>query len=311
MNDASDDQPVTDPDDIGDELAFEADEPGRAKQLILRSTAILPSLFTLANGLLGFGAIHFATKEGLFIPGTDSPADSLANLTMAVWMIFGAMVADMLDGRIARMTRQTTDFGAQLDSLCDAISFGVAPALLMIRTAVVALRGREMPFVPIGPLTERVLWCIGGLYVACAVMRLARFNVENKPDASAHMGFHGLPSPGAAATVAGLILLFAHLHAMTDPFSKALLGIVAVCTPLATFAAALLMVSPFRYVHVVNHYIHGRRPVSYLVRVVLLVLAGVLWPYLTLGVVMLAYALSGVTGALWRRFRPSTQGKKN
>ncbi|MCY2928397.1 MAG: phosphatidylcholine/phosphatidylserine synthase [Planctomycetota bacterium] len=309
MTDCPEEQPVIDPDDVGDELAFEADEPGRARQLILRSTAILPSLFTLANGLLGFGAIHFATKEGLLVPGTDSPDASLANLAVAVWMIFGAMVADMLDGRIARMTRQTTDFGAQLDSLCDVISFGVAPALMMIRTAVVALRSREMLFVPSGPLTERVLWCIGGLYVACAVLRLARFNVENKPDASAHMGFHGLPSPGAAATVAGLILLFAHLHELTDPFSQFLLPIVGICTPLATFGVALLMVSPFRYVHVVNHYIHGRRPVSYLVRVVLLVLAVVLWPFITLGVVMLAYALSGLTGALWRRFRPGSRAK--
>lgn len=311
MTDYSDDQPVVDPDDVGDELALEPDEPGRARQLILRSTAILPSLFTLANGLMGFGAIHFATKEGLLVAGTDSPAVSLANLAVAVWMLFGAMVADMLDGRIARMTRQTTDFGAQLDSLCDVISFGVAPALMMIRMAVVALRTGDMPFVPAGQLTERVLWCVGGLYVACAVLRLARFNVENKPDAAAHMGFHGLPSPGAAATVAGLILLFTHLHELSDPFSRALLGVVALCTPLATFGVALLMVSPFRYVHVVNHYIHGRRPVSYLVRVVLLGLAVVLWPFITLGVVMIAYALSGLTGALWRRVRPSTKGKKS
>ena len=58
---------------------------------------------------------------------------------------------------------------------------------------------------------ERVIWCIAGLYVACAVLRLARFNVENVPDESAHMSFQGLPSPGAAAPIAALVLLFEHL----------------------------------------------------------------------------------------------------
>jgi CDP-diacylglycerol--serine O-phosphatidyltransferase len=294
------DEPAVEPDDTEDELACESE--GTTRQRILRSTAILPSLFTLANGLLGFGAIHFATKEGM--GKTDS--SDLSHLAVAVCLMFGAMVADMLDGRIARMTRRTTDFGAQLDSLCDVISFGVAPAILMIRTAVTALRGGDLLFLPTGTVTERVLWCIGGVYVACAVLRLARFNVENKPDASAHMGFRGLPSPGAAATVAGLVLLFVHLHELADKRYTAVVGIVL---PVATFIVALLMVSPFHYVHVVNHYVHGRRPFSYLVRIVLLALAAVTYPYPTLAVLMVAYALSGPTGAVWRGLRQKGQGQ--
>ena len=154
---------------------------GRARRRILRSTAVLPSLFTISNGLAGFGAIHFATKAVLTLDAR------LENLAIAAWLLVAAMICDMLDGRVARMTRMTSDFGGQLDSLCDAISFGVAPAIMMLR-AVVALLG-EVSVVPHVVALERTVWCVAAIYMACAVLRLARFNVENEPDESAHMDF--------------------------------------------------------------------------------------------------------------------------
>ena len=144
----------------------------RNQRRILKTTAVLPSLFTISNGLLGFAA----------------------------------MICDMLDGRLARLTRRTSDFGGQLDSLCDVISFGVAPAVLMLRTVMGAVHGQVGKVAFLAPLSdvgiERILWCAAGVYVAGAALRLARFNVENEPDESAHMLFRGLPSPGAAAAVA-------------------------------------------------------------------------------------------------------------
>jgi CDP-diacylglycerol--serine O-phosphatidyltransferase len=270
----------------------------RTRRRILQSTALLPSLCTISNGLSGFAAIHFATKDGL-------GSASLFNLGVAAWCIFAAMVFDMLDGRLARMTRNTTDFGGQLDSLCDIISFGVAPAALMLHTVVMAMRTGEMElfaFLPGGLAVERLIWCVAGLYLACGTLRLARFNVENVPDESSHRYFRGLPTPGAAAPIAALVLLLDHFHQIQAGWRSSpwLPAAVALTLPLVMLAGALLMVSRVRYSHVVNQYIRGRRPFSYLVKIVAIGLAALLEPYSALAVVTVGYALSGLAGAAWR-----------
>jgi len=282
----------------------------RARQRILRSTAVLPSLFTVSNGLAGFGAIHFAAKEAL-----DFDA-RLANLAVAAWLLFAAMIFDMLDGRLARMTRRTSDFGGQLDSLCDVVSFGVAPALVMLRAVVAALR--QISVVPQVAI-ERAVWCVAAVYVACAALRLARFNVENEPDESAHMRFKGLPSPGAAAAVAGLILLFERLvhkegggwftsswlsessARLAGPWA---MGLISIVLTGATLVLALLMVSRFPYAHLVNQYIRGKRPFNYLVKLVIVVLAALVEPFVTLALVTVGYAASGPVAATVRKLRP-------
>jgi CDP-diacylglycerol--serine O-phosphatidyltransferase len=271
------------------------------RRRVLLSTSLLPGLLTVSNGLSGFAAIHFATKDAL-------GEATLHHLMIAAWFIFLAMFFDMLDGRVARMTRRTTDFGGQLDSLCDVISFGVAPAVLMLRTVIMALRGHEMePFVVLSKTVgvERVVWCIAGLYLACAALRLARFNVENVPDESAHMTFQGLPVPGAAAPVAALVLLFEHLTTFETGWRSRpwLSAMVSVVLPLMALAGGLLMVARFRYTHVVNQYIRGRRPFSYLVKLIIIGLAALLEPYVTLAAVTVGYALSGPVGAVWRLLR--------
>jgi len=209
----------------------------------------------------------------------------------------------MLDGRLARMTRLTSDFGGQLDSLCDAISFGVAPAVLMMRTVVPVLRQMGQ-FVQNWQL-ERVAWLVAAVYVACGVLRLARFNVENEPDESAHMNFRGLPIPGAAAAVTSLVLLFERLTRILPEWQDRLwLSATAIILlPAVTLGVALLMVSRFRYAHLINHYVRGKRPFSYLVRLVVIGLV-VLWhPLPTVAAGTNAYALSGPVLSLWRRFR--------
>ena len=279
---------------------------GPVRGRILRSTAVLPGVFTISNGLLGFAAIHFATK------GADGFEAALSNQAVACWLIFAAMICDMLDGRLARMTRRTSDFGGQLDSMCDVISFGVAPAMVMVQ-AVLLILG-EVPLLSGNRLIERAVWAVAAVYVACAVLRLARFNVENEPDESAHMDFKGLPVPGAAAAVASLVMLFEHLQntrgsgwlstSWLKPEWFAVQWIlIAVCVaiPVVTLLSGLLMVSRFRYAHLVNQYVRGKRPFGYLVKLLVVALAAVLEPLITLAAAAIAFAASGPAGATYRR----------
>ena len=148
----------------------------------------LPNLFTLAALFSGFYAIVQAMNE---------------RFEYAAMGIFAAMVLDGLDGRIARLTRTQSDFGAELDSLSDMVSFGVAPALVVYTWAL-----RDFAFsqtVPLlGPwLSTRLGWIAAFIYCACAALRLARFNTNH--DVLDKRYFQGLPSPAAACVLAGLV----------------------------------------------------------------------------------------------------------
>ena len=135
-----------------------------------RGVIVLPSAFTLGNLFLGFWAMISASR---------------GEFNLAAWLIVVAAAVDMVDGRIARFTSTGSEFGEQIDSLVDAISFGVAPAIIAY-----------FLFLSEGPWT----WAIAYLYVAAIVVRLARFNVEQAGQAKAN--FHGLPSPTAGMTIA-------------------------------------------------------------------------------------------------------------
>lgn len=137
---------------------------------IRRAVVVLPNGFTLANLFLGVLAIVTAARGDF--------------RTAGVYIVLGG-IADALDGRIARATRTGTRFGEELDSLVDAITFGLAPALIMY-FAVLNREGLD--------------WLLVFLYTACAVIRLARFNVEQAGRAKRY--FHGLPSPAAGMTLA-------------------------------------------------------------------------------------------------------------
>lgn len=271
---------------------------------ILQATAVLPSLATIFNGLSGFAAIHFATKLKL----GENSVEAVHNLMLASALLFLAMVFDLLDGRLARMTRRTSDFGAQLDSLCDMVSFGLAPAVLTSHAVIAILRdvlGAQ------NLVLERVVLCLAAVYVACAAMRLARFNVENEPDESAHMSFKGLPSPGAAAATASLVLFYGWLKLDIQDLAHWQWCTLAAGISFVTFACGLLMVSRFRYWHLVNQFIRGKRPFAYLVKLVFLVIAVVIFACLalepTLAALTIAYVFSGPITALWRLWRkPAT-----
>src|SRR5262245_13615524 len=236
----------------------------------MKRIAIVPTLFTLGNGVCGFAAITFAAR----IPrvtvgaGLDFGNQEISWLWWSALMILLAMVFDMLDGRVARMARWTSDFGAQLDSLCDAISFGVAPAFLLLKLC------SDSDRLEASDVWMKGLWMIAVLYVMCAIMRLARFNVENDHSPDSHMWFKGLPSPAAAGAVGSSAILRHELR--TDWWSDILSWLsvdprwleemIDLGLPLATVALAILMVSKVRYPHLANQMFRGRRDFAFVVK---------------------------------------------
>jgi len=268
------------------------------KRHILRNTPALPVLVTLLNGMAGFASIHYASRGGL---GNAT----LGFLTISAWLIFIAMAFDALDGRLARLTRQVTDFGAQLDSLCDAISFGVAPAMLMLQAVSRYISGDIDIFGHQSPVFGRIIFAIAILYVCCAILRLARFNVENAPDLLHHLHFKGLPSPGAAATVAAIVLLFDAIQSIHSGWrSSAWLELAVFITlPVATFAVALLMISNFRYSHLLNQFVVGRKPFSFLIKALIAIVVAVVFFQMAMALATIVYAASGPVGAIIRRAR--------
>jgi CDP-diacylglycerol--serine O-phosphatidyltransferase len=231
-----------------------------------RVFAVLPTLLTLGNAACGFGSITFAAKVG---PVETAGTTELTYLWISALLIYLAMAFDALDGRAARWANQASEFGAQLDSLCDALSFGAAPAFLMLQFVRHFETKFEVPF----EYHPRLLWVIAVLYVVCAILRLARFNVETDEDDS-HSSFSGLPSPAAAGTVAsfplaiGDLLAWATLAGMRGKAAAFLVPAVQVLLPVITLAVACLMVSRIRYAHLFNQLFTGRRSRRHLIQVV-------------------------------------------
>jgi CDP-diacylglycerol--serine O-phosphatidyltransferase len=217
---------------------------------------------------------------------------------IAGYLIFMAMFFDAIDGRLARFTRHTTDFGGQLDSLADVVSFGCAPAFISLQ-----LFQSSHLHAPI--IFGRLVWAIGALYVSCAAIRLARFNVSNEHGEQHHFSFLGLPSPGAGAAVAAFILMQQDLAGLSHEYPRAghLAWLCVIVLPILMLACGLLMVSTIRYPHLVNRYLRGRRPIPQLVVVLIGVLLLVTVHRYTLGIGSLAYVLWGLLGSSLIRLR--------
>jgi CDP-diacylglycerol--serine O-phosphatidyltransferase len=262
----------------------------------LPRVSILPSLCTLGNALCGFGAITMTTKALL----ASDTAQSVfrQDVQWAGYLVILAMLFDALDGRLARFARVTSDFGGQLDSVADAVSFGVAPAFLMNRVVVEGLHG-AMPEGLVKILW--IAWVCGAVYLACTLIRLARFNVENVHDEEAHLSFRGLPSPAAAGAMVSLIIVCATFWHEGRPGT--LTCVILWSMPAVATILGLLMVSRMRYSHLLNQIIRGRRPVGHLVLIILTIGLTVLLREVMLPVGFGAYALSGPVAGVWRRMR--------
>ncbi len=274
--------------------------------------SVLPTLLTLGNAACGFGAITFAAKLG------PTPTGNLGGneLFIAGLLIYLAMLFDALDGSAARLMNQTSDFGAQLDSLCDAVSFGVAPAYLMLQIMVHQFGPNVSPTLNYHP---RLLWVIAVLFVLCAILRLARFNVETDEDDS-HEFFSGLPSPAAAGVVASFpIGMWGLKDLMTDTATANVdishtIGLwvlpgIKILLPWITLAVAVLMVSRIRYVHVFNHLFRGQKSRRHIIQLVLTIVIIAAVSELALPVIFCYFAFAAPLGWLWQEISRGKLGK--
>lgn len=271
--------------------------PMRRRRRAARATiTLLPTLLTLSNLLSGAAAIFIASRP----TGEPLPFE-WTNLTWAASFIFLGMVFDGLDGRIARMTHNTSDLGEQLDSMADMVTFGMAPAFIAVQLALTDVGLPYLGSLQADNIFNRTALVVGAIYVACTALRLARFNIElGRPIESDHMSFKGLPSPGAAGTVASVVLLHQHILADTDPDHWTITASAVVMVAIMLLAA-VGMVSRLRYAHLMNRYFRGQAKFATVVRVVVLLLLLAIHPQLALAGAFCIYALSAPSVWAWRR----------
>jgi CDP-diacylglycerol---serine O-phosphatidyltransferase len=262
----------------------------------IRTISVFPTLLTLGNLICGFFAIVVAARidkpsADLMIGGVD--INDTTNVMLSGWLIFLAMVFDGLDGYVARLARTASDFGAQLDSLCDVVSFGVAPGFLLVKIC------------PRFTLVHnQAVWVIAAAFAACAALRLARFNVETSDDDD-HLYFSGLPSPAAAAVVAGFAIMFYTLRQDTSATARIAAlkdgvdSVLQTVLPFIGLLVALLMVSRIRYPHITNRVLRGQRSFGHVVAVVFCFVALVLVRGYAVPIVACAFALYGPVCLAW------------
>ena len=166
---------------------------------------LLPNLFTVGNMLCGFLAIKNCIEARFTTLTAEGRAE---HYNMAVWFILFACICDLFDGRVARATKRESLFGAEFDSIADTVSFGVAPALM---ACFLVIKPEATDNV------QLVTWLLAFIYLLCAGVRLARFNVLTNPlvpgneKRAAGGDFVGLPSPAAAGMIASLVLVLSKI----------------------------------------------------------------------------------------------------
>src|SRR6185503_11145858 len=240
------------------ELRFLRRTTDRPRRRFQRGVYILPTLFTLGNMFCGYSCIVYAMR---------------GEFETAAPFIGFAIVLDMLDGRIARLTGSASDFGVEFDSLADVISFGIAPAILSFSWGLQ----------PLG----RLGWLAGFLFLTAAAMRLARFNIQTGAGGDKRY-FAGLPSP--AATV------FAYPYGLTD-YRAALPALAMVLVP------AVLMVSTIRFRSFKTIDLQSRRSYTILLLIAGAIMLVTTHPRFVLVAMSYAYLASAFIGMAVTRFR--------
>lgn len=226
----------------------------KSEDEIRKGIFILPNLFTTANLFSGFFGL-IAAVQGKF---------NVAAIAILVSCMF-----DILDGKVARLTKSSSRFGVEYDSLADLVAFGVTPAILMYLWTL-------QPFGRLG-------WSAAFFFVACGALRLARFNVQ--VDSVQKKYFVGLPIPGAACMVATTVLIFYHFDIFRPLKSYILL--------LATFGLSFLMISSIKYNSFKDSDLFRRKPFQSLLMMVFLFTIVAARPSVMLFSLMLLYTLSG------------------
>ncbi len=223
----------------------------------MKKIAALPTLVTLGNLLSGFGAITFSMRAAA---GYQSPwhGPASGNLLFATLLIGLAMICDVFDGRIARVTNTTSRFGEEMDSLADLISFGVAPAFIV------------KVLIDLNNFPRYYGWVLVALYVTCGALRLARYNVESAGEKTDW--FVGLPIPAAAGAAVSWVLLhhslvYGQLSRLS--ISEGLAGAIVTLLPFYVFLLGPMMTSRIRYLHLGKKLLRGEKSFAHLVALVI------------------------------------------
>ena len=228
-----------------------------------RGVALLPSLFTLGNMFCGYACVIYAMR---------------GDFETAAPFVGIAIVLDMLDGRIARLTGTASEFGVQFDSMADVISFGMAPAILAFTWGLDQL--------------GRPGWAAAFLFVTAAALRLARFNIQAAAVDKRY--FVGMPSPAAAGVIAATV--FAYPAGLGDP-QAAFAAMALVVVP------AILMVSTVRFRSFKTFDLQRRRPFRVLILFAAFLILIAWRPDLVLVVMAYTYLASPFIGLAWSRMR--------
>lgn len=278
--------------------------PNPERRGLKKGLYVVPSAFTAANIALGFYAVMASLRGFQLLGGGGNGELHRAALLFdhAAIAIGFAVVCDALDGRIARMTKTTTEIGVQFDSIADVLTFGIAPAVLAYAWGVgSALRD--------GSTSHKIGWFISFFYLMCGAFRLARFNVQaTRPRVLAEgspkvdkKSFVGLPIPAAAATIAAIIHFAPRPLSLYGPrlgqvYSGLMIALVGF---LAVLMVSTLRYSSFKSVGV------GRRGtrVMILTAVTFVMLIYLYSRYVLLGMVT-CYLLQGILHKIWSMLRP-------
>jgi CDP-diacylglycerol--serine O-phosphatidyltransferase len=209
-------------------------------------------------------------------------------------LIFIAMIFDGLDGYVARLSNTASEFGAQLDSLSDVVTFGVAPGFLLVKMC---------PKFTI--VHNETIWVIAAVYAACTALRLARFNVETN-DEDDHLEFNGLPSPAAAAVIASFAIMLYTLRNVDAPqmMDTRLMvdRILQNILPYFGVFVAILMVSRIPYPHVVNQVFRGQRTFAHVVAVVFAIMTVMLIRGYSIPLLFCGFVLYGPLRFAWLKW---------
>lgn len=272
----------------------------------IRTVAVFPTMFTLGNLMCGFFAIVVAARVGvpqsIEVPHSQTKvlvqydyADENHNLMLAGWLIFLAMIFDALDGHVARLVGASSEFGAQLDSLADLVTFGVAPGFLLVKMC------HSFTYLHRESLLQPV-WLIAATFALCAALRLARFNVESDEEDD-HSTFSGLPTPAAGGMIASFALLFYRLRLETNSSAYAanLDKFVQMALPFLALATALLMVSRIPFPHLVNRVFRGQKSFGHVVALVFVLAAVLAVPHYAVPAMCSAFVFVPAARHLWSR----------
>jgi CDP-diacylglycerol--serine O-phosphatidyltransferase len=238
---------------------------------------IIPSLFTCGNMSCGYLSVVSSIN---------------GNFTEAAWLLIFAIAFDMMDGRIARLTKTTSEFGVQMDSLSDLVSFGIAPSVMMYLLVLNSI--------------GKIGTAISVLFVLCSALRLAKFNVKAHSDDSVQSFFMGLPTPASAGLLISFVLSYElfiadpgqSLTFKTIPILVKNMPVFFKIMPVVMVVLSLLMVSNIPYVSFKKVNVAKPKAFRFLILTILLIWLMFTFPQNIIFILFTLYAFSGILGYL-------------